>query len=232
MKIIQVLTILMVLNCLTSTNVRADKRSLADTETLFGPSARVRMLPSFIVAGVDYPPKSVTLLAIKDERRVELWATNDQSEVKQWIHVRDYKVLAASGIAGPKLKRGDKQVPEGMYSLEYLNPNSRFHLSFKINYPNAWDRLKGLQDNRPDLGDNIFLHGSFFSIGCLAMGDSGIEELFTLVRQVGKRNVKVIIAPYDLRDPTRPIKVIPTQPRWVPALYQHIQRALMPFTLQ
>jgi hypothetical protein len=82
-----------------------------------------------ISAGLDYPAASLAFVAIKDERRLEVYAR--ASEGDAWRHVRDYPVLAASGRAGPKLRQGDRQVPEGVYRIELLNPNSRYHLSLR-----------------------------------------------------------------------------------------------------
>jgi murein L,D-transpeptidase YafK len=125
-------------------------------------------------------------------------------------------VQAASGGPGPKLREGDRQVPEGLYKLLWLNPNSSYHLSMKLDYPNAFDRGKGRADGRTRLGGDIFIHGRAASIGCLAMGDPAIEELFTLVAEVGVGNVRVTIAPHDLR--RRPA---PTDgPAWVRELYE------------
>lgn len=204
----------------------AQARTLASAQAEFGEATKVALLPLYAAAGISYPPKAITLVALKQERVVEVWALG--ATAGSWRYVHQYRMTAASGGIGPKLRRGDRQVPEGIYQVEYLNPNSRFHLSFKIDYPNAWDRLKGLQDNRPDLGDNIFFHGSFVSIGCIAIGDDAIEELFSLVHAVGRKHVSVIIAPYDLRKfPV--MKVGNPRPRWQPQLHRHIQRALQPY---
>lgn len=204
----------------------ASARTLADTHHEFA-EARGRIYASFIQAGLPYPPQRISLVTLKSERRVELWANycvDMSSCTDPWRYVRHYPITAASGHIGPKLKRGDKQVPEGIYRLGYLNPNSRFHLSFKINYPNAWDRAKGKEDKRPDLGDNIFFHGNAKSIGCVAVGDVAIEELFMLVQEVEPHNVKVVIAPYDFRK--HKVRTFPWQPKWLPGLYKTIDKAL------
>jgi murein L,D-transpeptidase YafK len=98
-------------------------------------------------------------------------------------------------VLGPKLREGDRQVPEGVYRIASLNPNSRFHLSMEVNYPNDFDRAMAAKDGRVNLGGQIFIHGGTASIGCLAMGDAVIERLFVLVARVGRENVRVVIAP-------------------------------------
>ena len=90
-------------------------------------------------------------------------------------------------------------MPEGVYRIEYLNPNSSYHLSMKVDYPNAYDPAMAKRDGRTRLGGDIFIHGKDVSIGCVALGDRAIEELFTLVAETGTERVKVIIAPNDLR---------------------------------
>lgn len=140
-------------------------------------------------------PEKVTFIAIKNEKIMEMWFEN--GEEKKFV--KSYKILAASGKSGPKLREGDKQVPEGLYRIIGLNPNSSYHLSMKLNYPNEFDKKYATKDNRKKLGGDIFIHGKAVSIGCLAMGDRVIEELFYLVSQVGINNISVIIAPYDFR---------------------------------
>jgi murein L,D-transpeptidase YafK len=111
--------------------------------------------------------------------------------------IRDYYIQVASGGAGPKLRQGDRQVPEGIYRIVKLDPNSHYHLSMKLNYPNEFDLLHARQDGRKAPGSNILIHGKAVSIGCLAMGDEAIEELFVLTEHVGVEKVKVVIAPHD-----------------------------------
>jgi len=113
----------------------AGSRTEKDVLARYGPAAEKRLRPHFQRAGVAYPPKQIALLGFKAERKLELWAAKGEG----WTFIRAYPVLAASGTAGPKLREGDRQVPEGVYTLEYLNPNSSYHLSMKLNYPNAFD---------------------------------------------------------------------------------------------
>ena len=198
-------------------------RGIADVLRIYGPEARARLAPSFARARVAYPPKRIALLAFKRERRLAVWA----GDATTWHFIRAYPILAASGKAGPKLRQGDYQVPEGLYRIAYLNPASSYHLSMNVSYPNTFDRQQAALEHRTRLGGDIFIHGKDVSIGCLAMGDSAIEELFTLVADTGPQRVRVIIAPNDLR--TAPAPAVPDTPAWVTDLYRTIAAALADF---
>ena len=162
----------------------------------FGDAARERMKPAFERAKVSYPPKRIALLGLKQERRLQLYAVN---QLGKWVKILDYPILAASGTAGPKLREGDRQVPEGVYKISSLNPNSRFHVSLRVDYPNANDRQRATVDGRSNLGSDIMIHGSNRSIGCLAMGDTVAEELFTLAHDTKLENIVLVLAPHDYR---------------------------------
>ncbi len=193
----------------------------------YGDAVDARLEPVFDTAHISYPPDELALLVFKEERILELWGLEDD----QWVRVHKYKILGASGHVGPKLQRGDNQVPEGIYAIAALHPNSRFHLSIKINYPNEFDREKAALDGRDDLGDNIFIHGNAVSAGCVAMGNEAIEELFVLVARAGKRNAQVIITPYDMRSARREL-TMDSDPVWLNELYASIEKALEPFSLE
>ena len=202
-------------------------RTVADVLARYGPDARRRMAPHFRRAGVAYPPKQIALLVFKRENRLAVWARSALNE--PWRFVRHYPILAASGHAGPKLRQGDHQVPEGLYRIEHLNPMSSYHLSMKVSYPNEFDRRMAARDGRTRLGGDIFIHGNRVSIGCVAIGDPAIEELFTLVAETGHPRVKVIIAPNDLR--AGGAIVHDEAPRWVGQLYRTVAAALAEFPL-
>jgi len=203
----------------------AGRRTLANALATCGPAAEARLRPAFEGAGVAYPPAEVALVAFKEERRLEVWARPGDGP---WRFVRAYPILGASGHAGPKLREGDRQVPEGRYRVDALNPSSNYHLSMRLDYPNADDRRRGAADGRSDLGFDIFIHGGDLSIGCLAVGDAPIEDLFTLVAAVGTDRVRVLIAPNDLRG-GRPAVRHPEAPPWVDDLYATLRTELAPF---
>jgi L,D-transpeptidase catalytic domain len=195
--------------------------TVADRLHEFGHAARERLAPSFVRAGVAYPPSAVKLVGLKREGVLDVYARDARGP---WRFVRSYPVQAASGSEGPKLRQGDGQVPEGLYRVELLNPNSRFHVSLRVSYPNTFDRRMAHADGRSDLGGDIMIHGNRVSIGCLAMGDPAAEELFTLAADVGLEQVAVILAPADLRTRLPPVSA--TLPTWTDRLYRDIGAAL------
>lgn len=180
----------------------------------------------FAHVSVHYPPRDVALLAFKKERKLELWAKDNSGHF--WRYVHTYPLTAFSGRLGPKLKERDRQIPEGIYRLVSFNPFSSMHLSMMIDYPNHFDRLQAIKDGRKRLGNNIFLHGKSLSVGCLAIGDRAIDQLFLLAYRVGLNHVKVIIAPNDLRL-EKPATSNFAQPRWLAELYTQISTALNQF---
>jgi hypothetical protein len=200
------------------------ERTVQDVLDLYGPAAEQRLVPYFHSAGVAYPPVALVFLGFKAEKRLEVWARHQDA----WVFIRVYGIEAVSGMAGPKLREGDYQVPEGFYAITALNPNSRFHLSLKLDYPNAVDRQQAAMEGRDQLGDDIFLHGKDVSAGCLAMGDVVIEELFVLVARTGIERVIVLLAPYDFRQ--RAVERDSSRPQWVEALYRDLHRQLGSFT--
>lgn len=198
---------------------RAAPYSVQQRLEQFGKRARERWGPYFKRRGLAYPPKRITLLGLKKEARLEVYMSGDGP-----LHlVRRIPVCAASGNAGPKLRQGDYQVPEGIYRISFLNANSRFHLSLRVNYPNAFDRAKAKQDGRSNLGGDIMIHGNCVSIGCLAIRDEAAEDLFVLAADAGMRNIKVVLAPFDMRE--RPVREedFAEQPSWLPELYRNIK---------
>ncbi len=194
-----------------------DRQTVASVLQRYQHAVDRQLQPLFQQAGVAYPPPQLRLLAVKDEKRLELWA----GEPGAWRKINTYPVLAASGVAGPKLREGDKQVPEGIYRLLGLNPNSAYHLSIKLDYPNAFDWQQAKAEGREQPGSNIFIHGKAVSIGCLAIGDAAIEQLFVLVARVGLANSQIVIAPSDPRKGR--LRLPEGAPGWLPGRYQRIE---------
>ena len=158
------------------------------------------------------------VLVFKNERSVEVHAPG-------WKEPRIYSMTAFSGALGPKLREGDGQIPEGIYGIEYLNPNSSYYLSLKVSYPNASDRKRAKADGRTNLGGDIMIHGKAVTIGCVPVGDDAIEDIFYLVGAVGIKNVSVIIAPYDMRKGRNPV-LERSLLAWYPDLLREISTAL------
>ncbi len=196
------------------------KATIQDRLNQYGPAARARLQAHFTKADAPYPPRQLTLVALKEERQLHLYVPNSKG---QTIKVHSYPILGASGGPGPKLKEGDCQVPEGLYAVESLNPNSRFHLSLRVNYPNAFDKQMAKADGRTNLGGDIMIHGSNVSVGCLAMGDPAAEDIFTLAADTRLPNISLVLAPFDLT--SRPIpKNLPLP--WQHGLYEQIKTEL------
>ena len=213
----------------TDLNAMAPKRdwnqAIDHAVMRFGLRTEPELKHYFKVAKVSYPPKQLAFLAFKKEQQIELWAKDYQNK---WSFIHKYQLTATSGQLGPKLKENDRQIPEGIYRLTMFNPYSAMHLSMQINYPNQFDRLHAFKDGRTRLGGDIFLHGKNLSVGCLAIGDHAINQLFLLVRRVGLANTKVIIAPNDLRR-EKPATNTLMQPKWVHELYHQIAIELHSF---
>ena len=140
---------------------------------------------------------ALRIFVFKSERVVELAAPGWESPIR-------YQMTGFSGTLGPKLQECDGQMPEGVYGVEYLNPNSRFYLSLKVSYPNSFDREKARCDGRKDLGGDIMIHGNNVTIGCVPVGDDAIEDIFYLVYSAGIQNTTVVISPYDMRQGRKP----------------------------
>lgn len=144
----------------------------------------------FKAADIAFPPRSLVFRVFKDVGRLEVWAADSG----RLVPVATYGVCYASGGLGPKRREGDGQVPEGFYTLDLYNPLSSYHLSMRVSYPNRSDRILG-HPKTP--GGAIMIHGSCVSIGCLAMSDERIEELWTMAvaMRAAKRTVAVHILP-------------------------------------
>jgi murein L,D-transpeptidase YafK len=135
----------------------------------------------------------VFLRIFKEEATLELWMQDGE----QFRLFRSYPICNHSGDLGPKLKEGDRQSPEGIYTVsrQALNPNSRFHLSFNLGFPNRYDQSLGRT------GSFLMVHGDCVSIGCYAMTDPMIEEIYVLVEaalDAGQSAVSVHAFPFRM----------------------------------
>jgi hypothetical protein len=194
------------------------QKTIEDRISEFGEVVHNQLAPDFERIGVVYPPSRIILIGLKQEKVLEVWVADEPKLLKS------YPILGTSGSLGPKLKQGDRQVPEGLYKIESLNFNSSFHLALRINYPNQFDKDKAKLDGRTNLGGDIMIHGNSCSIGCMAMGDEAIEELFVLAAKTGIENISVIISPVDFRDKELPF--MPYIPIWMTELYDSVKREL------
>ena len=198
------------------------KKTSRDRVLEFGPGVHSRLDPDFRRVGLPYPPREIILAAFKQEKQVEVWIGEGRN---QFVLLKTYPILAVSGQLGPKLKQGDKQIPEGFYRIESLNPNSMFHLALRLDYPNRFDIDQARQDGREDIGSDIMIHGGRVSIGCLAIGDEAAEDLFVLAAETGIDYVSVILSPVDFRVRDVPVSS-PAVPEWTSGLYKQIRERL------
>src|SRR5690606_12146234 len=151
-------------------------------------------------------------------RRLEAWIAGPEGP---FARLATYPILAASGTRGPKRREGDEQVPEGFYGLTALNPNSRLHLSVRVDYPHQED-VTHRRVRRAAMGGDIFVHGGAYSLGCIAVGDPAIEELFVHAARVPAAERRILIAPVDFR--SRPEGASGDEP-WVRELYARLREA-------
>ncbi len=179
-----------------------------------------RIQTDFDIAGFKNYPHELIIVAFKEEQKLQIYG-KDYIDKK---FIKEYPFTAYSGDLGPKLKEGDKQIPEGIYKVEYLNPNSAYHLSIKINYPNEYDKSKTKLSNTGQMGGDIFIHGKSATIGCIPIGDKAIEEVFVMAQKAFKNEIKVIISPRDFRG----IKKFPEIESidWENDLYEKIKNEL------
>jgi len=146
----------------------------------------------FSDAGVAFPPRRMLLRVFKKESIIEVWAASGANDPLKLLAT--YTICDQSGRAGPKKAQGDGQVPEGFYTLDYFNSHSNFFLSMRIDYPNRYDKHHGRT------GSAIMIHGSCVSIGCLAMTDERIMELWLMTRAMNRRDRTVHVHLFPQKD--------------------------------
>lgn len=137
----------------------------------------------------------VFIRIFKQSRELELWVQNSAS----FTLFKTFPICSFSGDLGPKLAEGDRQSPEGFYRVApaQMNPNSSYHLSFNLGFPNAYDRSHGRT------GSYLMVHGDCLSIGCYAMTDAGIEEIYLAAdaaHQGGQAAFDVHIFPFRMTE--------------------------------
>ncbi|MDB5545697.1 MAG: hypothetical protein JWO64_2846 [Hyphomicrobiales bacterium] len=136
----------------------------------------------------------VLIRAYKKEAELEIWKMKRNGE---YALIKSFPMCRWSGQLGPKIREGDRQVPEGFYKITpgQMNPNSSYHLSFNVGYPNALDRAQGYT------GGNIMVHGACSSAGCYSMTDEQIEEIYAIAREAfagGQRAIQMQSYPFRM----------------------------------
>ena len=153
----------------------------------------------FAERGLTYPPRDVYFRLFKQEQVLEVWVRETPLS-DTYTLLREYPICAIPGRLGPKRHMNDYQAPEGFYYIQGFNPESEFHLSLRLNYPNPADRVIGVTEA---LGGDIYIHGGCSTIGCFPMTDSAIADLYWLAveaRSAGQETIPVHVFPARLND--------------------------------
>jgi murein L,D-transpeptidase YafK len=142
---------------------------------------------------LNWPPEQLFIRGFKYDRQLEIWVKEYKSDTYKLF--KNYKVCMQSGTLGPKRMEGDYQMPEGFYYINEFNPNSNFHLSLGLNYPNTSDKI--LSDSLHP-GSAIYIHGKCMSTGCIAIDNKPIEEVYLLAayaKDAGQEFIPVHVFP-------------------------------------
>ena len=157
--------------------------------------------------GDDQP---VYIRIIKETNSLQLWILSGE----QYKLFNTYDICSYSGGMGTKTRDGDNKSPEGYYTIKpvQLNPESIYHLSINIGYPNAFEKQLRYT------GNEIMIHGNCVSIGCYAMTDPGIEEIYTMVYEAflhGQKSIELSILPFKMDDThMKTYATSPNMPFW------------------
>jgi len=136
----------------------------------------------------------ILIRIFKEESELELWKVDKSG---RFALLRTYPICRWSGELGPKIQEGDRQAPEGFYTVtpELMNPNSHYHLAINIGFPNVYDRANGRS------GASLMIHGDCASVGCYAMTDEQITEIYSLAREAffgGQRSFQIQAYPFRM----------------------------------
>ena len=155
-------------------------------------------LSSMVQAGLrnmgSSPGEAMLVRIFKEEKSLEVWKRTTAGTFKLF---KTYEICAYSGDLGPKIKEGDRQSPEGFYTITpgLMNPRSSYYLAFNTGFPNKFDRVHGRT------GSDLMVHGDCSSRGCYAMTDEGIAEIYALARESfkgGNQSFQLQIFPFKM----------------------------------
>jgi len=147
------------------------------------------------LASMGSSPQAAMMVRIfKEESALEVWKQTASGAFKLF---KTYEICTWSGDLGPKFYEGDRQAPEGFYTITpgLMNPNSNYYLAFNLGFPNRYDRAHGRT------GSHLMVHGACSSAGCYAMEDEQIAEIYALAREAfsgGNRSFEVQIFPFRM----------------------------------
>ena len=140
------------------------------------------------------PNSAVLIRTYKKEAEFEIWKMRPDG---RYVYVKTFPMCRWSGQLGPKMREGDRQVPEGFYRITpgQMNPRSEYYLSFNVGYPNAYDRAQGAT------GGSIFVHGACSSAGCFSMTDAQIDQIYAVAREAfagGQQAIQMQSYPFHM----------------------------------
>lgn len=163
-----------------------------------GDGRSLQPLSSQVVSGLSSmgssPGEAMMIRIFKQESELEVWKRVGDGTFKLF---KTYEICTFSGDLGPKIREGDRQSPEGFYTITrgLMNPRSNYYLSFNLGFPNKFDRAYGRT------GSNLMVHGDCSSRGCYAMTDEKIAEIFSLARESfsgGNSSFQVQVFPFRM----------------------------------
>jgi murein L,D-transpeptidase YafK len=145
-------------------------------------------------SGIQTKDFRMLIMVSKLEQELKIYAGSKQPGERMRL-IRSIPVCAISGKPGPKNRQNDEQIPEGFYHINRFNPQSWFHLSVQVSYPNEADVRRNPEGN---YGNHIMIHGSCVTIGCIPVTNPGIEELYVFCLKAtenGQKKIPVYIFP-------------------------------------
>ena len=136
----------------------------------------------------------ILIRTYKKEAEMQIWKKTSSG---QYALLKTFPMCRWSGQLGPKTREGDRQAPEGFYTITpgQMNPNSHYYLSFNVGYPNEYDRAYGRT------GGTIMVHGACSSAGCFSMTDAQIAEIYAIAREAfngGQREIQLQSFPFKM----------------------------------
>ena len=157
----------------------------------------IPLAPAMVKALYDMgssPAEGMVVRVFKREEVLEVWKRTSSGQYKIF---KTYEICSYSGGLGPKFMEGDHQSPEGFYTITpgLMNPKSNYYLAFNTGFPNKFDRANGRS------GSNLMVHGDCKSVGCYAMTDAGMGEIYALARETfkgGNPSFQVQIFPFRM----------------------------------
>jgi murein L,D-transpeptidase YafK len=209
MRIVIIAFILLVVGLIIHSKLGTDTQQVSTLDRPDRPIERPPLTPDVIKPQPSIPlnqrlaakrlkkGQPVFIRIIKESSELEVWMDREEGVGQDWVYLDTYPICKWSGDLGPKMREGDGQSPEGFYVVtkRSLNPNSNYHLSFNLNFPNSYDKAHGRT------GSFLMVHGDCLSVGCYAMTNPGIEDIYGLVDaalKAGQKGVNVHIFPFRM----------------------------------